>query len=199
MDIAGALMIGGLLGLPAAYMVRHLRAGEPMEAEALGFILLCGGLALYFGVSYLLAVMMLGLVIINLCKIEEPFRIIEQISWPFMVLFFILSGASLDFDSLYSTGLISLLYILFRSLGFITGAFAGGTFASMDRQKKSWFGVATQPQAGVALGMALIASQQFPEQQGTILSIIIGSTIIYEIFGPILTRLALLKTGEISK
>lgn len=196
-EIGGALLLGALLGIPSALLVRHLRDGEPMQAEALGFVLLCGGLALWLDLSFLLAAMMLGAVVVNLIKDHhEPFTIIENIEWPFLVLFFVLSGASLEIEELISVGWIGALYIALRSTGMILGAWAGGKWAGMDPAQRWWIGLAIQPQAGVALGMALIGANAFPEFGDKILTIIIGSTVIYELIGPILTRRALEKVGE---
>ena len=142
-------------------------------------------------------VMVLGAVVVNLVKKDhDSFKVIENIEWPFLILFFVLSGASLKLDNLLAIGWIGALYIILRSLGMIGGAWLGGWFAGMERKNRLWIGLAIQPQAGVALGMALIAGNTFPELKEMILTIVIGSTIIYEIGGPILTRLALVKVGE---
>ena len=196
-EIGGALLIGILLGIPSAIMVRHLRAGDPMQAEAIGVVLLCGGIALWAKVSFLLAAMMLGAVIVNYVRDHnEPFDVIEHVEWPFLVLFFVLSGASLNLDRLVELGWVGGLYILLRSTGMVAGAWIGGKWGGLPGPQRWWIGIAIQPQAGVALGMALVAASQFPTVGETILTIIIGSTIAYEICGPVLTRIAIRRVGE---
>lgn len=196
-DIGGAILIGVLLGVPSAMIIRHLRPGQPMQVEAIGIVLVCGGIALSLDVSFLLCVMVLGAVVANLIKDgHDPFAAIENVEWPFLVLFFVLSGASLKVDNLMVIGWIGAVYIVLRSIGKFGGAWLGGWLVGMDPKKRWWIGMAAQPQAGVALGMALIAGNTFPEYRDTILTIIIGSTVVYEIGGPVLTRLALIKVGE---
>jgi Kef-type K+ transport system membrane component KefB len=195
-DILGALLLGGLLGVPFSILARNLRGGEPMEGEAIGMVFICGGIALLLNVSFLLAVMMLGCVVVNLSRDMKPFDIIKHAAWPFMVIFFILSGATLDIDSLNTVGLLGLSYILLRSLGRFIGAWLGGKFVNISAEQRYLLGVALQPQAGVAIGMALIAASHFPEKQHEILSLVVSTTIIYEILGPIGTRYALIKLKE---
>ncbi len=195
-EVGGALLIGLLLGIPSAYLVRHLRDGDPMQAEALGVVLLAGGIAIWLHVSFLLCAMMLGVVIANIIRHNGPFDAVEHFEWPFLILFFVLSGASLHIDQLVELGWIGAAYILFRSIGMIGGAWVGGWWADMPKDQRWWIGLAIQPQAGVALGMALVAGNHFPELRDTILTIIIGSTVIYEICGPVLTRIALKRVGE---
>jgi Kef-type K+ transport system membrane component KefB len=100
-ELAGALLVGCALGVPMALLSGRVRAGEPTQAEALGGVLLCGGVALLLEVSFLLAAMTMGVVVANLARHHRrPFRAIEGIEWPFMVLFFVLSGTSLHVTEL---------------------------------------------------------------------------------------------------
>lgn len=200
LELAGALALGLVLGLPTAFLTRHLRAGEPLEAEALGIVLICGGLALWLNVSFLLSVMVVGAVIVNLAREnEEPFRLIENIEWPFLVLFFVLSGASLRVEDLTLIGGIGVAYVAFRAFGLVAGAWLGGAIGRADPLHRRWMGLALMPQAGVALGMALIAGSHFPELKPVILPVVVGSTVVFELAGPLLTRLALARVGEIGR
>jgi Kef-type K+ transport system membrane component KefB len=194
-EIGGGILLGFLIGLPAAYLTGRLKRGQPILTEALGVVFVCGGLALWLEVSFLIAAMVMGAVIANLAKHHEyPFHAIEGIEWPFMVIFFVLAGASLDLDSLPAVGLIGAVYILCRATGKFVGARLGAEIASADRSTKDWMGVALLPQAGVAIGMALVAANHFPEQRDILLPIVIGSTVFFELVGPIFTRLALKRT-----
>jgi Kef-type K+ transport system membrane component KefB len=201
-EIGGALLLGGGLG---AIMVRTLSYIHPEECPnykeqifmgTLGFVLLCGGLAIYFKVSFLLASMMLGMVVVNMIpgNCVQIFHAIEGIAWPFLTLFFVFAGASLQPESLPQIGLIGLGYVIFRILGRILGGWIGGVRAEAPMQR--WMGLALMPQAGIALGMSLIAVQQFPHLQDTILPIIVGSTVLFQMVGPILTRIALFRVNE---
>lgn len=196
-ELGVAVLIGAAVGIPAAYLTGRLNPGEPTQAEALGVVLLSGGLAIWFGASFLLTAMIVGAIVVNLATHHDrPFHEIEHIEWPFMVLFFVLAGASLHVEELTAIGGVGIAYIILRAAGLIVGAFAGGALAGAPRPMRRWLGLAIMPQAGVALGMALVAGNNFPELRHTILSLVIGSTVVFELAGPALTRLALIKAGE---
>ncbi len=193
-EIGGAVLLGLLLGIPMAYLTGRLKPGEPTQAEALGLVLLCGGLAVWWHVSFILAGMVLGSTVANLATHHRrPFSAIEGIEWPFMILFFILAGASLDLHALPAISLIGLGYIVFRVLGKVLGVWGGGMVGGASLPIRQWMGLALCPQAGVALGMALLAGQHLPALKDIILSVTIGTTVIFELFGPILTRLAIIQ------
>ena len=199
-DVGGALLLGLCLGVPMAYLTGRVRPGQPTLAEALGFVFLCGGLAEWLEVSFLLAAMVMGAAVYRLASHHQrPFHEIEHVDWPFKILFFILAGASLHLDSLLDAGHIAAVYILLRILGKLAGAAAGGYIASADRSVRVWLGPALMPQAGVAMGMALVASQRFPELSESILAIAIGATVFFELVGPVITRYALGQVGEGAK
>lgn len=196
-DIGGALLLGMILGFPASLLTGRIKPGQPMLTEALGLVFLCGGLALHFGVSFLIASMVMGAIIANFASHHEyPFDAIEGIEWPFIVVFFILAGASLEFDSLQYIGLSGSIYIVTRIAGKISGSALGGFLAEAGKNEKKWLGIALLPQAGAAMGMALAAANHFPEYRQTILSIVISTTVFFELIGPLLTRIAVRKTSD---
>ena len=196
-DLGGAAVIGFLIGVPAAYLTGRLRPGEPTQAEALGVVFLAGGLAIWAQVSYLLTAMLVGAVIVNLASHHDrPFNEIEHFEWPFMVLFFVLAGASLELHQLADIGLIGLAYIALRAAGLLAGAYLGGSMVGAPAAMRRWLGPAILPQAGVALGMALVAGNAFPALKDTVLPLVVGSTIVFELGGPALTRLALIRAGD---
>lgn len=197
-EIAGALLLGAGLGVPTAYVTGRIRPGEPSQAEALGVVLLCAGLAVWFEVSSILAAMVLGAVVANLAKHHDrPFHAIMGIEWPFLILFFLLAGASLHLGALADAGVLGLVYIAMRVIGRILGTNLGGRIGGTDESTRRWIGLALLPQAGVAIGMALLASQRFPELRDTILAVVLGSAVIFELIGPVLTRYVLKRMGEI--
>ena len=191
-EVGGGVALGALLGMPAAYLTGRLRQGQPILSEALGLVFVCGGLAIWLEVSFLIAAMVMGAMIANFAKHHEyPFHAIENIEWPFMVIFFVLAGATLELAALRDVGLIGGVYIVCRAIGKVLGARIGGELARTDKRTKNWIGLALLPQAGVAIGMALVASNHLPEYRQTLLSVVIGSTVFFEIIGPVFTRLAL--------
>lgn len=193
-DVGGAIVLGILIGLPAAYLTGRIKPGQPMLTEALGLVFVCGGLAMWLDVSFLIASMVMGSMIANLARHHDyPFHAIEGIEWPIMALFFVLAGATLKLDALYEIGLIGVVYVISRFLGKVIGAWLGGMFSNSDILTQRWMGLAMLPQAGAAIGMALVASNEFPEYRQMLLSIVISTTIVFELFGPVFTRMAIKK------
>lgn len=196
-ELGGAFFLGIALGFPMAYMSGRIKPGQPTLLEAMGMVLLCGGIALYLEVSYILASMVLGVVVTNFARHHErPFHEIEDIEWPFMVLFFTLTGASLTFDSLSSVWIPAMGYIAFRIAGRYIGCWPGAAFAGAIPSVRIWMGGALLPQAGVATGMALIAADQFAHLADTIIPVVIIATIFFELIGPICARISLRKSGD---
>jgi len=197
-EIFGAVLLGGVIGLPAAYLTGRLKPGQPMLTEALGLVFVCGGAAMWLEVSFLIAAMVMGAVIANLARHHEyPFHEIENIEWPFMVLFFLLAGASLQIGMLAELSLIGGVYLLARTGGKLLGAWVGARACDASREVRRWMGLAMMPQAGVAIGMALLSANKFPEYRQTILSIVISATVFFEVVGPVLTRISLRRTEEV--
>lgn len=196
-EVAGAILIGLLVGLPAAFLTGRLQEGEPLQAEALGIVCICAGLALWFEVSFLLAGMTAGAVIANLARHHNSaFHEIENIQWPFMILFFILAGASLHVEALAASGWILLAYVILRTLARYVGGLAGGALGKLNTVERRWIGIAMLPQAGVAIGMSLVAAQQLPEYADQIVTLTVATTVVFEVIGPIGTLLALRKTDR---
>lgn len=196
-DIGGALILGVLLGIPAALLSGRISPGEPTLLEALGVVLLSCGLSNLFDLSFILTSITLGVTVVNLARHHtSAFHEIENIERPFMVLFFILAGVSLHLDMIWASGWIAIFYILFRIIGRIAGAWIGGRIVSAEPVISKWMGFALMPQAGVSLGMALLSSQTLPEIGQMILPATLGATVFFEIAGPMMTRLALVKAGE---
>jgi len=195
-ELGGAVIVGAAIGLPAAYLTGRIKQGKPMLSEALGIVLLCGGVALWLNVSFLIAAIVMGAVIANLARHHDyPFHAIEGIESLFMTVFFVFAGASLELETLATIGAAGAVYILCRALGKYMGAWVGDYLSRSGQNNRQWMGVALLPQAGVAIGMALVASHRFPEYRQIMLPIVIASTIVFEIIGPIFTRMAIHRAG----
>jgi len=197
-ELGGALVLGIGLGIPMAYLTGRIQPGEPTLVEALGLVFLCGGIAIWLDVSFILASMVLGGVVANLARHHtRPFHAIEGIEWPFMILFFVLAGASLHIDALYHVGLIGSAYIILRVIGRVLGAWVGGVISGATPLVRRWMGMALMPQAGVALGMALVATERCPNVGEIVLTVVIAATVVFELIGPVMTRIALVRAGEV--
>ncbi len=196
-EAGGAIGLGLAIGLPAAFLTGRIKPGEPTLIEALGLVFLCAGLAIQFGFSFLLAGMVCGATIVNLASHHErPIHEIERIEWPFMLIFFVMAGASLETTDLKGMGFVGVAYVVLRFIARIVGGWLGGRLAGLPGRESRLTGLALMPQAGVAIGMALVAAERFPDIGKPILAITIASTIAFELFGPLMTQIALAQASK---
>jgi len=198
--VGGGVGLGLALGYPAARLTGRIRPGRPMLMEATGLMFLCGGLAMHLDVSFLLAAIVMGATIANLAEHHDyPFHEIEGIEGAFMAIFFILAGASLQPEALRQAGLAGIVYLMARSVGKAAGGWSGAGLAGRGQRRQvpciHGVGLAMLPQAGAAIGMALIVAERFEAHGHTVLAIVIGSTVVFELFGPMATS-TLLQRGE---
>ncbi|PWR04561.1 sodium:proton antiporter [Meridianimarinicoccus roseus] len=196
-DIGGALVLGAVIGVPAAYLTGRLEPGEPLQTEAVGIVFLTTGCAIWLDVSFLLAGMTAGALIANLARHHDfAFHEIENIEWPFMILFFLLAGASLDPGALVSLGWIAAVYAGLRILARVLAGAAGARWAGVPRSERGAYGPALLPQAGVAVGMALVAAEAFPDWGATIMTLTVAATVFFELLGPPATLAALRRVAR---
>ncbi|MBV1902543.1 MAG: cation:proton antiporter, partial [Marinosulfonomonas sp.] len=147
-EIGGALVLGIAIGLPGAFLTGHIGGGEPLEVEALALVFLTAGLALWAEVSFLIAGMTAGAIIVNLASHHDrAFHEIEHIQWPFMVLFFVLAGALLDIHALRDVGFLGLAYLALRITARIAGGWLGAHLGGAPAPERRLFGLALLPQA----------------------------------------------------
>jgi Kef-type K+ transport system membrane component KefB len=199
-EVFGAVALGGLLGLPMAWTLTRIRDGQPTLIEAAGFIFLCAGLASLLNVSYLLAAMVLGAVTASRGAGNlKPFHAIEKVREPFLAVFFILAGLEFEPDKLTALGLIGVVYVAARTVGLVLGGRIAGGIAKAPAEIKSRVGWCILPQAGVALGFALLVREQLPGVGESVLALIIGTTVLFEILGPLIARRQLKMAGELQE
>ena len=113
-------------------------------------------------------------------------------------MFFVISGAELQFDVLLTVGGIGVIYIVGRVVGKLFGAFLGAEIAHGSPNVKKYLGWGLVPQAGVAIGLTIVAANIVPEYSAKISAVILSATFIYELVGPLITKTALTKAGEIT-
>ena len=196
------IVVSVILGLAMAYIVlwcsAHLKRTEVMLTFILGAIFINTGLAIFFNVSPLLSNMFFGAVLVNIDT--TAFRFFESVSkvdWPFYVMFYVFAGAALDIGLFSTLGLVGIIYIASRIMGRIGGGYVGGLIAGTDSKVRNYMGIALLPQAGVAIGLAMMAKINLHDTGAAVFNTIIITTVVYEILGPIATRYALSKAGDI--
>ena len=199
-EIFLSLGIGAVFGLILVLGVRWFTGRGNRISLVITMIFFTIFLADHFGGSILLACMMLGGVFANMSpKYEEVNGLIYFITPPIFIMFFVLSGAELKLNVLTAVGIIGIIYVLFRVVGKIFGAWFGAKITKADPIVSKYLGYALIPQAGVAIGLSLIATQVLNVEMGSqIRAIILAGTLIYELVGPVITKIALKKAGEIS-
>lgn len=208
-EIAGSLLLGAFLGWVFSLVEKFFNSGSKRLSLAVAFVVICTGLSkldfhlpgdLEIGFSSLLVTMMCSAVFCNLCDFsEEIMNKTERWTAPVYVLFFVISGAELDltvFGDLAVVG-IGVAYILSRSAGKILGANVSARLTKCQPTICKYLGITLLPQAGVALGMSVVVAAEFGEAGAIIRNIVLFSVLIYELVGPLLTKMALTAAGEI--
>ena len=157
-----------------------------------------------FSVSFspLLVCMMLGTIFCNICPdSDELMQLADRWANPIIVLFFVLSGAELNLDIFKDKTIImiGIIYILTRCIGKYYGARISATIAGSPSEVRKYLGITLFPQAGVALGMSAIAATSLGADGLLIRNITLFGVLIYELFGPVLTKNALIKSGDIKE
>ena len=193
-----SIILGSIMAIIASKISVYLKRREDVLTFILGAILINTGIALYFHMSPLLSNMFFGAVLVNIEKTSfRFFETVNSVDWPLYVMFYVLAGANLDIGLLASLGLIGSVYIISRIVGRIGGAYAGAVITGAGQSIRRYMGLALMAQAGVAIGLAMMAKASLPHTGGAILNTIIATTVVYEIFGPVATRYALVKAGDI--
>ena len=200
-EIVLSLLIGFALGLIVALCTRWFKSRANRLCLCVTATVIGTALAQIWNLSSLLLCMMIGAVMANLGKDVD--RVLEgNDRWtpPIFMLFFVISGADLDLSVLPTVGILGVLYIIARSIGKYFGARLGACIVKADANVRKWLGFTLFPQAGVAVGMAQIALTRLPGEMGAkVQAVVLCATLIYEIVGPVLTKMALSKAGEIEK
>ena len=202
-DIGGALLIGAGIGAVFAFILRRLIEREELIAVTLKAILVTAGLSLLLEVSLILSCMAMGMVVINAYpKDNRPvFDHIKSISLPIYILFFIMAGINLHLGLLLTIGALGTVYIICRSIGLIGGSYLGALASKADPVIRDNIGLGILSQAGVAIGLALLASHKLaslglPEVGTLIVTTVAATTVIFEIIGPLSARFAITRSGE---
>jgi Kef-type K+ transport system membrane component KefB len=214
-----SLIIGAVLAVIISLLARNIKKEGGLIILIFGFSFIACGLSELFHLSIILTNMILGMVIVN----TQPHYVVQKfhdrlvLFMPLLfIMFFTLAGANLHVSALPSLGLLGILYIFARSAGLIGGSRLGAMFGHVEPKIKKWVGLGILSQAGVAIGLALIVKYEFAglgkvvetvngvditsgDQLGTVVITTVTATcIFFEIIGPVLTKIALTKAGEIN-
>ncbi|RKY25433.1 MAG: hypothetical protein DRP62_01200 [Planctomycetota bacterium] len=205
-EIFGSVALGAVVGVITGYCCRKIPREDGILAVSLGSVMICAGIANYLHFSLILANLTLGMVFVNLFSASnrKAYRAVQSISLPIYIIFFFVAGASLQIKLLPAMGILGLVYVVCRIVGLIGGAFLGATLSKQNSIIRKYLGLGILSQAGVAIGLAVLAAGELEPlgKAGEILAVavvntIAATTILFEIIGPIGTRFAISKAGEV--
>jgi Kef-type K+ transport system membrane component KefB len=210
-EVVASIVVGVVMGLFFTLMEKYFKSNSKRLCLSVTFIMLTVGITvqkfhipgteIHIGFSSLLTCMILGTVFCNICDFsEELMEKTDKWTAPLLVLFFVLSGAELElsvFTDIAVVG-VGIVYIITRSFGKCFGAYAGAAMMKQDKNIVKYLGVTLLPQAGVALGMSMQAATELGEAGEIIRNISLFAVLVYELVGPLLTKIALTKAGEIT-
>ena len=215
-EIVGGVISGTLFSILFALLGKRLTQSRDIFLLLFGFVLTLTGVCIHFHFSIILTNMIFGMVVVN----TQPHRFIRYLHdeltniMPLLfILFFTLAGANLHIKALPSLGLLGIVYAVGRTGGLIGGAKIGAIIGKADTNIRKYLGLGILSQAGVAIGLSLIVKHEFSELGAvgpggitsgailgnTVITTITATCIFFEIIGPILTKFALSRAGEIGK
>lgn len=206
LEIVLSLVLGTIAGICLNWLERYYHSRSKRMSLSIAFVLLTVGISMMEfeigGVnccfSLLLVCMMMGSVFCNICPTsEELMDRVDRWTAPVNVLFFVLSGAELNLEILTNPAvlIIGIVYIIFRSSGKISGAYLSCHMTGCEEKITKHLGITLLPQAGVALGMAMTASNL--TDGSMVRNVVLLSVLVYELVGPTLTKRSLIAAGEI--
>ncbi len=204
------------VGIAFGFLLKVLMAKRSTDNRlivSVAFLFALCGIGAAVDVSPLLGCMAMGTVYINFSGDDKLFKQLNYFSPPILLLFFVKSGIGFDLGSLVSTGslasgvpliVVGILYFVVRLVGKYAGAFAGCAIVKKEKRVRNYLGMALAPQAGVAIGLAALGARVLtgggsPELGNMLLTIVLSSSILYELVGPALAKLSLYLSGSYGK
>lgn len=193
-----ALAVAMGLGWLLARLVNDRRSREHALVLSCSAIFALAAFSGWLQVSPLLGSMVMGMVYANMHEEKSLFKTVHRFTPPIMMLFFALSGMRLDLASLTTAGIIGVAYFIIRIVGKFAGAWLGARVTGASDGVRKYLGLALIPQAGVSIGLAVLGQRLLPESYGALLStIILSSSVLYEMIGPVSAKQALVLSGAI--
>lgn len=204
-EIVLSLVVGALIGIVLTFGLGFFRSRNNRLTSIICAVFLGTSLASLIGLSSLLLCMSIGAVMANFYnESEKMIDLTEHWTPAIFLLFFVISGAELDLAIIPTVGLLGVMYLVLRSAGKYFGARIGASVVGETKEVRRYLGVALLPQAGVAIGMSQIVVETFNALDMATLgvkirAVVLCATLVYELVGPLLTKMVLTKAGEIEK
>ncbi|MCK5736027.1 MAG: cation:proton antiporter, partial [Spirochaetaceae bacterium] len=200
-EIGMAIIMGAGIGFILYRVIRSFSEEDKILAFSIGAILLLIGLAIFLGVDIILAAMSMGFFITNFAprRSKETFHLVERFTPPIFILFFVMVGAKLDVKGLtLVTIVLAAIYLVSRIAGKAVGAILGSSLSKAPRSVRRYLPFSLLSQAGVAIGLSIIAGQVFIGPLGdTIVMVVTATTFVVQLLGPPLVKFAVTRAGEV--
>lgn len=198
-EITTAVVIGALLGAIFSFILRWFKSSSNRLILSIAFVFLAIALSTLLNVSSLMMCMSMGAILANVSSTSDTImKITDSVTPPLFMIFFVISGAELQLSVIPTIGLVGVIYVVLRVAGKMFGAWAGAALMKAPETVRRWLGPTLVPQAGVAIGLSLVAESVVPQYASVIRAVVLCATLIYEIIGPMVTKICLKKAGEIS-
>lgn len=198
---AGVFLLGGMFGVVMKLLMPKKRSTDNRLIISVATLFAFCGVCALLDVSPLLGCMSMGTVYINITDDDKIFKQLNYFSPPILLIFFVRSGLNFKLDALTNTSAavggvslmtIGILYFLTRIVGKYAGAFIGALLAGKPKEIRNYLGLALVPQAGVAIGLAALGARTLGGETGSALeTIILASSVLYELIGPACAKMSL--------
>ncbi|MGI6562040.1 MAG: cation:proton antiporter [Clostridia bacterium] len=193
-----AFAIGFVSGAILSKLMTPKRSEDNRLILTIALLLGIAGLCAAVDISPLLPCMIYGTTYINMTKDKELYKQVERFTPPILSIFFVVSGMNFDISAFDTLGVIGAAYFIIRIAGKYLGAYLGCTVAKTAKEVRNYLGLALIPQAGVAIGLAFLGRRILSDTMGNmLLTIILSSSILYELIGPVCAKIALMRSGAI--
>ncbi len=198
LDIFLAAILGGLLGWAMKWPLKVFQSNGNQLGILIAFVFLSSGISSLMGISELLTTMMMGAILTNVSSVSNTIGdLADRLTPPLYLMFFVIAGAELNIAIIPSVGLVGSVYIVLRVVGKMLGTYVGAQVAHAPKEVSRYLGATLIPQAGVAIGLTSVAETLIPLYAPQIKAVVLVGTLVCAIVGPLATKIALTKAGEI--
>jgi len=202
-EILATVLLGFLMGVFLWYLLRFIRAEDKILECSLACLLIVVGISIIVKMDPILPAMVFGITLANVAprQSKSVFELVQKFSPPVYIAFFVLAGAHMELGRLgWSTVAITVVYIVFRAAGKVIGAWSGARYCRMPDSVQKYLGICLLPQAGVAIGLAILSREMFdPHFGGIVIMVVMTGTFVVELLGPILVKVGVKRAGEVGR
>lgn len=197
-QLVGSVALGYLIGvLLSSWATKVVEHGETLIL-LIGCLLLCIGLAVYLELSTLVTSLTIGATAANFSRHSRRLSEVQsRMDPPLYAIFFVIAGANLHVGLLKTLGIVGIAYVIARGIGKYVAANLGGRLTDIPQTARRGLRYSTLPHAGLAIGLVLSLKDQLPQLEATVSTVVLAAILVYELVGPLSTRLALVRSGEV--